>query len=47
MKTVKRGATEMKRVSDEQAAELVANQGFKYCGKAEWKARQRGEKVAQ
>ena len=37
MKTIKKGK-EIKRVSDDNAAESTKN-GWKYCPKSEWKAR--------
>jgi hypothetical protein len=36
MKTVKKNE-EIKRVSDKTAEDLVANKGFSYCQKKEWK----------
>jgi hypothetical protein len=41
LKTVRKGA-EVRRVSNEEAADLV-KQGWRYCGKYEWKRQQEKE----
>ena len=40
MKCIKHGE-QIKRVSDEQAFEMVANKGWAYCPKSEWKEKVR------